>query len=89
MKKPPEEGDELHPLMEGMQQLKYDPDENTIEDLAATYKDDGNFYIKHKKYRMAIYSYTEGLNQKCQNSELNAQLYNNRSAAQYFLQNYR
>lgn len=89
MKKAPEIGDEIHPLMEGIQQLKYDPEENTREDLAMTYKDDGNFYMKHKKYRMAIYSYTEGLHQKSENSELNSQLYNNRSAAQYFLKNYR
>lgn len=31
MKKAPEPGDELHPLYEGLQQLKYDPNENTPE----------------------------------------------------------
>lgn len=31
MKKPPEPGEELHPLLEGIQQLKYDPEENTAE----------------------------------------------------------
>lgn len=31
MKKPPEPGDDLHPLYEGLQQLKYDPDENSPE----------------------------------------------------------
>lgn len=31
MKKPPELGDELSPLMEGLQQLKYGEDENTPE----------------------------------------------------------
>lgn len=89
MKKPPEVGDELHPMLEGLQQLKYDPMENTTEDLALTYKEDGNFYMKHKKLRMAIYSYTEGIKLKCQNPEINSQLYNNRSAAQFFLKNYR
>lgn len=89
MKKPPEVGDELHPMLEGLQQLKYDPMENTTEDLAATYKEDGTFYMQHKKLRMAIYSYTEGIRLKCQNGTLNAQLYNNRSAAQFFLKNYR
>lgn len=89
MKEPPKPGDELHPMLEGLQQLKYDPLENTLEDLASTYKDDGNFDMKNKKYRMAIYSYTEGLNQKCENNELNATLYNNRSAAHFFLKNYR
>uniref|UniRef100_A0A336MPM7 CSON002216 protein n=1 Tax=Culicoides sonorensis TaxID=179676 RepID=A0A336MPM7_CULSO len=89
MKKAPEPGEELHPLYEGIQQLKYDPDENTAEDLAQNYKEDGNFYMKHKKFRMAILGYTEGLKAKCDNDDLNAQLYNNRSAANYFLKNYR
>lgn len=31
MKNAPEPGDELHPLYEGLQQLKYDPNENTPE----------------------------------------------------------
>lgn len=31
MKKVPEAGEKLHPLMEGLQQLKYDPNENTPE----------------------------------------------------------
>lgn len=89
MKEPPKPGDELHPMLEGIQQLKYDPMENTLEDLASTYKDDGNFDMKNKKYNMAIFSYTEGINQKCTNDELNASLYNNRSAAHFFLKNYR
>lgn len=89
MKTLPKEGDELHPLLEGIQQLKYDTEDNTKEDLASTYRDDGNFYMKNKKFRMAIYCYTEGLNQKCESTELNSILYNNRSAAHYFIQNYR
>lgn len=89
MKKPPEIGDDIHPLMEGLQQLKYDPEENTKEDLAIKYKEDGNFYVKHKKYRLAIFSYTEGLNIKSENKDINAVLYNNRSAANYFVKNYR
>lgn len=89
MKAPPEPGDDLHPLLEGIQQLKYDPMENTLEDLATTYKNDGNFDMKNKKYRMAIFSYTEGIHQKSTNDELNASLYNNRSAAHFFLKNYR
>lgn len=89
MKEAPKPGDELNPLLEGIQQLKYDPMENTLEELATTYKEDGNFDMKNKKYRMAIFSYTEGLNQKCENTELNASLYNNRSAAHFFLKNYR
>ncbi|XP_055917637.1 DNA polymerase interacting tetratricopeptide repeat-containing, protein of 47 kDa [Eupeodes corollae] len=89
MKKPPQPGDEVHPLFEGLQKLKYDPDENTAEDLALSYKEDGNFYVKHKKFRMGVYSYTEGLKAKCDNPEVLATLYNNRSASHFFLKNYR
>lgn len=89
MTKSPVEGEELSPLMEGIQQLKYDESENTPEELAATYKEDGNFNFKYKKYRVAVISYTEGLKQNCKDSELNAQLYNNRAAAHFFLKNYR
>lgn len=89
MKEPPKPGEEVHPLFEGMQKLKYDPEENTAEELALNYKDDGNWYMKYKKFRMAIIAYTEGLKFKCTNDELNAVLYNNRSAANYMLKNYR
>lgn len=57
-------------------------------ELAKTYKDDGNFYFKCKKYRDAISHYTTGIKQNCSN-ELKAQLFNNRSAANYFLQNFK
>ncbi|XP_044261369.1 DNA polymerase interacting tetratricopeptide repeat-containing, protein of 47 kDa [Tribolium madens] len=89
MKEIPEEGTPMHPLYEGLQKLKYDPEENEPEELAIAYKDDGNFNFKHKKYRMAIISYTEGIRAKCGNSEIEATLYNNRSAAHFFLGNYR
>jgi len=89
MKKAPEPGDELSPLMQGMQLLKYDPDENTAEELALNYKEDGNYNMKFKNYRIAIIAYTEALNQKCGNDEIQATLYNNRSTANFFLKNYR
>ncbi|KYQ56915.1 Tetratricopeptide repeat protein 4 [Trachymyrmex zeteki] len=89
MKKPPELGDELSPLMEGLQQLKYGEDENTPEELANNYKEDGNFNYKYKKYRLAILSYTTGIQTKCKDDNLMAQLYNNRAAAHFMLQNYR
>lgn len=89
MKKAPEPGDDVHPMMEGLQQLKYDETDNSPEDLALKYKEDGNYYLKYKKYRMAILSYTEGINKKHDNQELVAILYNNRSAANFFIQNYR
>ena len=33
MTKPPEPGEELSPLMQGIQQLKYDEDENSPEGI--------------------------------------------------------
>uniref|UniRef100_A0A1L8DTZ6 Putative hsp90 co-chaperone cns1 n=1 Tax=Nyssomyia neivai TaxID=330878 RepID=A0A1L8DTZ6_9DIPT len=89
MKRLPEIGEPVDPLVEGIQQLKYDPLENTPEELAENYKEDGNFHMKHRKYRISIFSYTEGISAKCTNNELNAALYNNRSAAHFFLRNYR
>ncbi|XP_046752518.1 DNA polymerase interacting tetratricopeptide repeat-containing, protein of 47 kDa isoform X1 [Diprion similis] len=89
MKKAPQVGDELSPLMEGLQQLKYDENENTPEELANNYKEDGNFNFKYKNYRLAIMGYTEGIRTKCKDDDLMAQLYNNRAAAHYMLQNYR
>jgi hypothetical protein len=52
---------ELSPLLKGIQDLKYSADENTPEELAANYKEDGNFQFKLKKYRMAVAAYTEGI----------------------------
>ncbi|CAN7984772.1 unnamed protein product [Ixodes hexagonus] len=78
----------MPPLVEALQQLKYDTDMNGPDELAENYKEDGNNNFKLKKYRWAIASYTEGLKQKCVNPELNAQLYCNRAAAHFHLQNY-
>lgn len=89
MKKAPECGEELSPLMEGLQQLKYSEEENTPEELANNYKEDGNFNYKYKKYRLAVLSFTEGIKTKCTNIDLMAQLYNNRAASQFMLKNYR
>ncbi|XP_066148808.1 DNA polymerase interacting tetratricopeptide repeat-containing, protein of 47 kDa [Euwallacea fornicatus] len=89
MKKVPELGEELHPLYEGLQKLKYDPEENEPYDLAIAYKDDGNFNFKHKNYRLAIVAYSEGIKQNCGDHEVEASLLNNRAAAHWFLKNYR
>ncbi|CAH2986573.1 unnamed protein product [Chilo suppressalis] len=89
MKSSPNANGELSPLAEGLAKLKYDPEENTVLELANNYKEDGNFNFKHKNYRLAILGYTEGIKQKCDNIEINASLYNNRAAAQWHLKNYR
>ncbi|XP_063229739.1 tetratricopeptide repeat protein 4 [Bacillus rossius redtenbacheri] len=89
MSSAPGENEPLSPLMEGLQQLKYDESENSPEELAEAYKMDGNFHFKIRKYWLAIVAYTEGLRRKCSDDSLNAQLYNNRAAAHFFLKNYR
>ncbi|CAH2010916.1 unnamed protein product [Acanthoscelides obtectus] len=89
MKEPPKPGDEVHPLFEGLQKLKYDPEENKPEELALNYKEDGNYNFKYKNYRLAVIAYTEGLKVKCGNPDIDATLLNNRAAAHYFLKNYR
>jgi len=81
--------DELSPLMKGLQDLKYSPDENTSEELAKNYKEDGNFQFKMKKYRLSIAAYTEGIKCKSEDTIINVQLVTNRAAAQYHLGNYR
>merc|ERR1719510_1167105 len=80
---------QLNPLMQGLQNLKYSPDENTAEELALNYKEDGNFQFKLKKYRLAIAAYTEGIKCKSQDDLINVQLITNRAAAQFHLGNYR
>lgn len=57
--------------------------------MAVAYKEDGNFNFKHKNYRLAILSYTEGIKAKCNDANIVATLYNNRAASHYFLKNYR
>ena len=79
----------MPPLMQGLQDLKYSPDENTPEELAKNYKEDGNFNFKCKKYRFATASYTEGLKVKCGVKEVDTALLTNRAAAQFHVANYR
>ncbi|XP_067846158.1 tetratricopeptide repeat protein 4 [Heptranchias perlo] len=89
MKKAPEELDPLeHPELACIQTILYDEDQSP-EELAKTYKNEGNHYFKEKNYKKAIISYTEGLKRKCSDSELNAILHTNRAAAQFYLGNNR
>ena len=64
-------------------------DDRNVLELANSYKEDGNFNFKHKNYRLAVLSYTEGIKVPCEDDEIRALLLNNRSAAQFFLKNYR
>ncbi|XP_041063549.1 tetratricopeptide repeat protein 4 [Carcharodon carcharias] len=89
MKKAPEELDPLeHPELACIQTILYDEDQSP-EELAKTYKNEGNHYFKEKNYKKAVISYTEGLKRKCSDSELNVILHTNRAAAQFYLGNNR
>ncbi|XP_072366792.1 tetratricopeptide repeat protein 4 [Scyliorhinus torazame] len=89
MKKAPEELDPLeHPELACIQTILYDEDQSP-EELAKTYKNEGNHYFKEKNYKKAVISYTEGLKRKCGDSELNVILHTNRAAAQFYLGNNR
>ena len=47
--------------VQGIQDLKYSPEENTPEELAISYKEDGNFNFKCKKYRYPENFYLKNL----------------------------
>ncbi|XP_066232476.1 tetratricopeptide repeat protein 4 [Saccopteryx leptura] len=89
MKKAPSEIDPReNPDLACLQSIIFD-DERPPEEQAKTYKDEGNDYFKEKEYKKAVISYTEGLKKKCADADLNAVLYTNRAAAQYYLGNFR
>ncbi|XP_036205283.1 tetratricopeptide repeat protein 4 isoform X3 [Myotis myotis] len=89
MKKAPSEIDpKENPDLACLQSIIFD-DERPPEEQAKTYKDEGNEYFKEKDYEKAVISYTEGLKKKCADPDLNAVLYTNRAAAQYYLGNFR
>ncbi|XP_078264504.1 tetratricopeptide repeat protein 4 [Rhinoraja longicauda] len=89
MKKAPEDLDPVeHPELACIQSMLYDED-LPPEELAKTYKNEGNQYFKEKNYKMAVVSYTEGLKRKCTDTELTVILYTNRAAAQFYLGNNR
>ncbi|XP_013001703.1 tetratricopeptide repeat protein 4 isoform X3 [Cavia porcellus] len=89
MKKSPSEVDpKENPDLACLQSIIFD-EERSPEEQAKTYKDEGNDYFKEKDYKKAVISYTEGLKKKCVDPDLNAILYTNRAAAQYYLGNVR
>jgi len=87
---------EVSPEIQGLADLKYSETDNTPLELAESYREDGNFNFKCKKYRFATYSYSEGLKHALREADdleaakaIKAKLLGNRSAAQFFLKNYR
>ncbi|KAG8432154.1 hypothetical protein GDO86_016696 [Hymenochirus boettgeri] len=89
MKKAPSEIDPTKaPELACLQSILFDS-EKPPEEQAKSYKNEGNEYFKEKAYKEAIVSYTEGIKKNCKDAELNAILYTNRAAAQFYLGNYR
>ncbi|XP_075688260.1 tetratricopeptide repeat protein 4 [Rhinoderma darwinii] len=89
MKKAPKEIDpEKTPELACLQSMLFDSD-CSPEEHAKSYKEEGNDYFKEKDYKKAITAYTEGIKKNCKDAELNAVLYTNRAAAQFYLGNYR
>ena len=48
------------------------------------YKEDGNESYRKRDYYNAVNFYTEGINVKCKDDELNAKLYSNRATANFY-----
>ncbi|KAK4336850.1 hypothetical protein RND71_043399 [Anisodus tanguticus] len=83
------ENNQLPPIVEALQQLKYGKEDNTNEELAENYKKDGNLNFKAKKYQIAIDCYTEAIKLKPKSNELKSILHSNRSASHFHLENFR
>ncbi|XP_078573982.1 tetratricopeptide repeat protein 4-like [Branchiostoma floridae x Branchiostoma japonicum] len=79
---------EKYPAWAALQAIKYD-ENDTPEEKAIQYKDEGNHYFKLKLYKKATIAYTIGLQQKCEKPEVNAILLTNRAAAHFRLGNNR
>uniref|UniRef100_A0AC35UB88 TPR_REGION domain-containing protein n=1 Tax=Rhabditophanes sp. KR3021 TaxID=114890 RepID=A0AC35UB88_9BILA len=89
----PEDGgsQEFNEYIEALRALKYDngdtPEEIILD--AETHKKTGNKLFGLKKYRFASDEYTNGIKLKPVDFDLLSSLYGNRSAANFFLGNYR
>ena len=49
------------------------------------YKEEGNSAYKEKEFPRAVDFYTQGLETKCKDDELNAKLYNDRATAHFYM----
>lgn len=92
MTKPPEDPNDIPPLVEAMRELKYGEDCNEPEELAKQYKLDGNENFKQKNFNDAIACYTKGLDylekELDATAELKSVLYSNRAACYVMLAQY-
>ncbi|XP_048168166.1 tetratricopeptide repeat protein 4 [Corvus hawaiiensis] len=89
MKRCPAEIDAARqPELACLQSLLFDEEQSPAE-LARMYKNEGNEYFKEKDYGRAVAAYSEGLQRRCGDAELDAVLLTNRGAAHFHLGNYR
>lgn len=92
MTKPPNNPDEIPPLVEAMRKLKYGEDCNSPDELAKQYKLDGNENFKQKKFNIAIEAYTKGISylekELDETAELKSVLYSNRAACHVMQKNF-
>ena len=77
-----------NPILKGLQQVKYD-ENDTPQEKALAHKKDGNFWFQKKMYSKARLAYTEALKMDSKDIQLEAILYTNRAAANFYLKNYR
>ncbi|KAG8218358.1 40S ribosomal protein S7 [Butyriboletus roseoflavus] len=84
MKSLPNEGSD-DVALQALQSLIYD---GTADEIAHSFKKQGNDYFKGKRYREAIGFYTQGLDANPTDSALQEALYCNRSACNLELKNY-
>ena len=73
--------------MQGLMAMKYDADDPLA--TALNYKEEGNLFFGKQQYDLAVDNYTAGINAKCEDKEVESQLYFNRGMANFKRQNYR
>lgn len=92
MTKPPDDPNEIPPLVEAMRQLKYSEECNSPEELAKQYKLDGNELFKQRKFQDAAASYSKGIaylkQELNETAELKSVLFSNRAACYVMTRNY-
>lgn len=92
MTKPPDDPNDIPPLVEAIRQLKYGEDCNSPKELAEQYKLDGNELYKQKKFDDAIANYTKGLGyltkELDETAELKSILHSNRAACYVMINKY-
>ncbi|XP_029196287.2 tetratricopeptide repeat protein 28-like [Acropora millepora] len=63
-------------------------DDETLQAITEVYKEEGNSAYKEKEFHRAVDFYTQGLETKCKDDELNAKLYSNRATTHFYMGKY-